>query len=70
MPGNTFGELFRVTTAGVSHGPGYLAIIEAEKRWLKANPAAHDIYTMRKLPDAAKCDTRVRDVLVRSRSTT
>src|SRR5437899_1475216 len=28
MPGNTFGELFRVTTAGVSHGPGYLAIID------------------------------------------
>src|SRR5690242_2038767 len=28
MPGNTFGELFRVTTAGVSHGPGYMAIID------------------------------------------
>src|SRR5438445_5033853 len=28
MPGNTFGELFRLTTAGVSHGPGYLAIID------------------------------------------
>jgi chorismate synthase len=28
MPGNTFGELFRVTTAGVSHGPGYLVIID------------------------------------------
>src|SRR3954451_7808860 len=27
MPGNTFGERFRVTTAGVSHGSGYLAII-------------------------------------------
>src|SRR5262245_5948819 len=27
MAGNSFGELFRVTTAGVSHGPGYLAII-------------------------------------------
>jgi PAS domain S-box-containing protein len=26
-------------------------MIEAEKRWLKANPAAHDIYTMRKLSD-------------------
>ena len=25
MPGNSFGELFRVTTAGVSHGPGYLS---------------------------------------------
>ena len=28
MAGNTFGKLFRVTTAGVSHGPGYLAIID------------------------------------------
>jgi chorismate synthase len=28
MPGNSFGELFRVTTAGVSHGPGYLAVID------------------------------------------
>jgi chorismate synthase len=28
MPGNSFGECFRVTTAGVSHGPGYLAIID------------------------------------------
>jgi chorismate synthase len=28
MPGNSFGEMFRVTTAGVSHGPGYLAIID------------------------------------------
>src|SRR5262249_11194445 len=26
--GNTFGERFRVTTAGVSHGPGYLCIID------------------------------------------
>ena len=28
MPGNSFGELFRVTTAGVSHGPGYVAVID------------------------------------------
>jgi chorismate synthase len=28
MPGNTFGELFRVTTSGVSHGPGYMAIVD------------------------------------------
>lgn len=30
--------------------PGYLAMIETVKLWLAANPAAHDIYTMRKLP--------------------
>jgi chorismate synthase len=28
MPGNSFGEAFRLTTAGVSHGPGYLAIVD------------------------------------------
>lgn len=31
--------------------PGYLALIEAEKRWLKANPSVADIYTMRRRPD-------------------
>jgi chorismate synthase len=28
MAGNSFGEMFRVTTAGVSHGPGYVAIVD------------------------------------------
>ncbi len=28
MPGNSFGECFRITTAGVSHGRGYLVIID------------------------------------------
>src|SRR4051812_20014580 len=28
MPGNSFGQAFRVTTAGESHGPGYVAIID------------------------------------------
>src|SRR5262245_26659339 len=28
MPGNSYGERFRVTTAGVSHGPGYVCIID------------------------------------------
>ncbi|QVL33395.1 chorismate synthase [Telmatocola sphagniphila] len=28
MAANTFGEQFRVTTAGVSHGPGYVAIVD------------------------------------------
>src|SRR3954463_2544573 len=28
MPGNSFGELFRVPTAGVRPGPGYLVIID------------------------------------------
>lgn len=28
MAGNTFGQLFRVTTAGESHGPGYVCIVD------------------------------------------
>src|SRR5262245_41687951 len=28
MAGNTYGERFRVTTAGVSHGPGYVCIVD------------------------------------------
>jgi chorismate synthase len=28
MPGNTFGKLFRITTAGESHGPGNVVIID------------------------------------------
>jgi chorismate synthase len=28
MPGNSFGKLFRITTAGVSHGAGYQVIID------------------------------------------
>src|SRR5262245_39157641 len=28
MPGNSFGQAFRVTTAGESHGPAYVAIID------------------------------------------
>lgn len=28
MAGNSFGQLFRVTTAGESHGPGYVVIID------------------------------------------
>ena len=28
MPGNSFGKLFRITTAGESHGPGNVVIID------------------------------------------
>ena len=28
MPGNSFGQLFRITTAGESHGPSYVVIID------------------------------------------
>ncbi len=28
MPGNSFGQMFRITTAGESHGPSYLVIVD------------------------------------------
>src|SRR5579862_3812625 len=28
MPGNSFGQAFRITTAGESHGPGYVVIMD------------------------------------------
>src|SRR6266480_6189544 len=38
MPGNSFGELFRITTAGVSHGPGYLLIVDGCPPGLPLSP--------------------------------
>jgi chorismate synthase len=47
MAGNTFGKLFRVTTAGVSHGPGYLCIIDG-------CPAGLELSIEDLLPDLAR----------------
>ena len=47
MAGNTFGKLFRVTTAGVSHGPGYLCIIDG-------CPAGLELSVADLLPDLAR----------------
>lgn len=47
MAGNTFGKLFRVTTAGVSHGPGYLCIIDG-------CPAGLELSVDDLLPDLAR----------------
>ena len=47
MAGNTFGKLFRVTTAGVSHGPGYLCIVDG-------CPAGLELGIEDMLPDLAR----------------
>lgn len=41
----------QVTLDTAPDDPVYLAMIEAEKRWLRVNPSIADIYTMRRLPD-------------------
>ncbi len=38
MPGNSFGEAFRITTAGESHGPGNLVIIDGCPPGLHLSP--------------------------------
>ena len=38
----------RLTLATPPDDPSYLAIIEAEKRWLTVNPVVNDIYTVRR----------------------
>jgi len=40
-----------ITTATTADDPTYLKLIDAEKRWLKVNPAVNDIYTFRKTPE-------------------
>ncbi len=47
MAGNTFGKLFRVSTAGVSHGPGYLCVIDG-------CPAGLELSVEDLLPDLAR----------------
>jgi len=63
MAGNTFGKLFRITTSGVSHGPGYLCIIDGCPAGLELSvddlmpdlqrrmPGQSKLTTQRKEPD-------------------
>jgi signal transduction histidine kinase len=41
----------RITLETAPDDPLYLAMIEAEKRWLSVNSSVADIYTFRKMPD-------------------
>ncbi len=49
-------ELEQLGHAGINlqtptNDPRYLAVVDREKRWLKANPSVNDIYTMRRQSD-------------------
>ncbi len=66
MPGNTFGQLFRITTAGESHGPGNVVIIDGLPPGLELSeddlladlarrrPGQSRITTQRREADAAR----------------
>ncbi|MEZ6043806.1 MAG: chorismate synthase [Planctomycetaceae bacterium] len=64
MPGNSFGQLFRITTAGESHGPGNVVIIDGvppglplseedlKKDLDRRRPGQSPLVTQRQEPDA------------------
>lgn len=66
MPGSTFGQAFRVTTAGESHGPAYVAIIDGVPPGLalseedlqpdldRRRPGQSSVTTQRKEADTAE----------------
>ena len=43
----------RITASTAPDDQTYLAVVERIKKWEKASPFAHDIYTIRRLPDGA-----------------
>jgi chorismate synthase len=66
MAGNSFGQLFRITTAGESHGPGYVVVIDGCPPGLELSeadlqpdldrrrPGQSKIVTQRDEPDTAE----------------
>jgi chorismate synthase len=58
MPGNTFGELFRITTAGVSHGPGYQVIIDGCPPGLELSEEDLALDLRRRRPGQSKLTTQ------------
>jgi chorismate synthase len=58
MPGNTFGQLFRVTTAGESHGPGYVCIVDGCPSGLELSEADLQPDLDRRRPGQSKVTTQ------------
>ncbi|MGL4422812.1 MAG: chorismate synthase [Gemmataceae bacterium] len=58
MAGNTFGRLFRVTTAGVSHGPGYVCIVDGCPAGLELGVADLQPDLDRRKPGQSKLTTQ------------
>ncbi len=58
MPGNTFGQLFRVTTAGESHGPGNVCIIDGVPAGLELSEADLTPDLARRRPGQSKITTQ------------
>ena len=58
LPGNTFGQLFRVTTAGESHGPGYVCIVDGVPAGMDLSEADLQPDLDRRRPGQSKVTTQ------------
>ena len=58
MPGNTFGHLFRITTAGESHGPGNVVIIDGVPPGIELSAADLMPDLRRRRPGQSKVTTQ------------
>lgn len=58
MPGNSFGQLFRITTAGESHGPGYVVILDGVPPGIELSEADLAPDLARRRPGQSKITTQ------------
>src|SRR4051812_39270106 len=58
MPGNSFGQLFRITTAGESHGPGNVVIIDGVPAGLELSVSDIQPDLDRRRPGQSKVTTQ------------
>lgn len=58
MPGNSFGQFFRITTAGESHGPAYVVIIDGVPAGLALSEADLQPDLDRRRPGQSKLTTQ------------
>lgn len=61
MPGNSFGQLFRITTAGESHGPGNVVIIDGVPPGIELSAADLEGDLARRRPGQSKITTQRRE---------
>ncbi|MCL4244156.1 MAG: chorismate synthase, partial [Candidatus Dadabacteria bacterium] len=58
MPGNSFGQLFRITTWGESHGAGVGVVVDGCPAGLELSPADIQFELDRRRPGQSKITTQ------------
>jgi chorismate synthase len=58
MPGNSFGQIFRITTAGESHGPSYVVIVDGMPAGIELSEADLKPDLDRRRPGQSKVTTQ------------